>query len=70
MKTYPKVQLTESQKRKLEDIWFIYRNRGPKHSDRGHKFIQRFLDMGHDLRLLYKPPKEVIKAVDDILKST
>ncbi len=70
MKTYPTIQLTKSQKKKLEDIWFVYGNRGPKHSERGHKFIQRFLDMGYDLRSLYKPPKEVIEAVDDILKST
>ena len=68
MKEYPRIQITKLQKRKLEDIWFIYGNRGPKHSDRGHKFIQRFLDMGQDLRRLYKPPKEVLKAVDAILK--
>lgn len=70
MKIYPRVELSELQRQKIRnDIWFLYGNRGTKHTNSGHKFIQCLLD-GHDLRSFYKPSKEVMKAVDDILKST
>ncbi len=66
----PEVALTESQTRKLERIWFIYGNNGPRHMPyrHNHYFIQRFLDAGQDQRSKYHDvSQECLDAVDKIL---
>ena len=67
------VNLTDEQTRRLERLWFIYGNEGPKHTPINHYFIQRFLDKAQDTRFDYaprKPEKECIVAVDAILNDT
>lgn len=64
-----KVELTPEQRGKLEELWFIYGNHGKKHSMRGHRFIQCFLEQDEDTRDFFKPDQEVIEAVDKILGS-
>lgn len=61
------LSLTLEQRKAIEKLWMIYGNHGPKHSDRDHKFIQRFLDEGSDTREFYRPSKEAIAAVEKIL---
>lgn len=63
----PKIELTTKQRRKLEDLWFIYGNGGSKHSQEGHKFIQHILEQGEDIRRFYRPGREVLAAVDGVL---
>lgn len=62
-------KLTQKQKNELNNLWFIFGNNGSKHTDRNHRFIQRFLDKDppEDHRKFYKPTKECINAVDKIL---
>lgn len=62
-----KIQLTTIQRKKLEDLWFVYGNNGPKSTLRRHKFIQGFVEHGEDYRSFYKPDEEVIEKVDAIL---
>lgn len=66
----PVLELTESQVKRLERLWFIYGNHGPKHRDGNHKFIQRFLDAQQDQREGYRAhgiSEECEKAIDAIL---
>jgi len=64
----PEVTLTDTQERKLDDLWHIYGNNGPKHTTRGnHYFIQRFLDAGQDQRSKYEVAQECLDAVDAVL---
>ena len=67
MKTKSRIELTTEKRRALEDLWFIYGNGGSKHSQEGHKFIQHILEHGEDIRLFYRPGREVIAAVDRAL---
>ena len=62
-----KIELTEDQIEKLNDLWFIYGNHGKKHSMKDHKFIQGFIEHKEDLRNFYKPTEECIIEVDKIL---
>lgn len=64
-----KVNLSPEQRRKLEKLWFIYGNHGSKSTLRRHKFIQGFLEHGHDYRDFYKPDRELLEKVDTILRS-
>lgn len=64
------VTLTSEQRRKLEELWFVYGNHGPKSTLRRHRFIQGFLKHGFDYRRFYKPDKEVLEKVDKILATT
>jgi hypothetical protein len=65
--------LTEEQRGKLEDIWFIYGNHGSKMTPGNHQFIQGLLERGRDERPLnFKgciPTDECAAAVDAILSS-
>ena len=62
--------IDDDTKCKLQKLWFVFGNRGPKHTMGNHKFIQRLLDKDppEDHREFYDPTNECIKAVDKILK--
>ena len=62
-----KVELTKAQRMKIEGLWLVYGNEGKKHSMRDHRFIQCILEREEDLRDFFKPTKECMKAVDEIL---
>jgi hypothetical protein len=66
-----KVRITAKQRRKLERLWFIYGNGGPKMNYEDHGFIQYLLEQGRDARTakkpLYKPTPECEAAVDAVL---
>lgn len=47
------IVLTESQRKALEKLWFIYGNHGKKHSHSNHRFIQNLLSRGEDDREFY-----------------
>ena len=63
-----KITLTAGQRKRLEDLWFVYGNGGEKHTVPGHRFIQVLLEQGQDARGLYGPGAELIAEVDRILK--
>jgi len=48
------IELSETQRRKLEKIWFVYGNNGKKHTHRNHRFIQNFLESGEDTEKFYR----------------
>lgn len=62
------MELDISQRRALTKLWFIYGNNGSRHTDAGHKFIQRLLDSGTDQREFYRPGKELTDLVDKIIQ--
>jgi hypothetical protein len=62
------MELTDNQREKLNNLWFIFGNGGKKHSMKDHKFIQGFLEHNKDLRNFYKPSDECVIEVDKILK--
>jgi hypothetical protein len=62
-----KVVLTEAQRQKLENLWFVYGNHGPKATMENHGFIQGFLERDADERAFYKPTCECLAAVDAVL---
>lgn len=64
---HPKVELTDLQRKKLEKLWFIYGNNGPKSTMTRHKYIQGFLEHGYDFFKFYEPDKEVFEQVWTIL---
>lgn len=72
------VELTEEQRSRLENLWFVFGNRGQKTSPANHNFIQRLLENGYDERPLYtkrtpakdRPTEECQRAVDEILSQT
>jgi anti-sigma factor ChrR (cupin superfamily) len=49
-----KIELTQEQRTKLERLWFVYGNNGPKHSHHNHRFIQNILEHGEDTEEFYK----------------
>jgi len=61
------VKLTEAQRAELENLWFVYGNRGPKTTPDNHGFIQGFLERDADERDFYKPTAECLAAVDAVL---
>ncbi len=65
------VHLTNTQRRRLEDLWFIYGNHGAKMNYQDHGFIQGFLEHGQDLRgkrsPFYQPTPECVAAVERVL---
>jgi hypothetical protein len=69
-KLFVKYELTQVQRKLLSDLWFKFGNSGPKHTHAGHRFIQCLLEHGEDCRDFFKPPKEVIEAVDPVLAMT
>jgi hypothetical protein len=65
------VTLTHEQREKLERLWFIYGNHGPKMTKGNHSFIQGLLERGRDERPLkqqgWMPTEECEGAVDKVL---
>lgn len=69
------VELTPRQRARLEDLWFVFGNRGSKTTPGNHTFIQSFLEHGVDIRPLFtkrtpkyqKPTEECEAAVDKVL---
>jgi len=72
-----RVTLTDAQRERLERLWFVYGNYGPKTTPGNHQFIQGLLEHGLDLRPLQtkrtakreKPTKECEAAVEAVLAS-
>jgi hypothetical protein len=73
-----RVTLTEAQRERLEHLWFVYGNHGPKTTSGNHQFIQGLLEHGLDLRPLQtkrtpkrdRPTEECEAAVEVVLAST
>lgn len=71
------VTLAGSQRERLEHLWFVFGNHGPKTTPGNHQFIQGLLEHGLDLRPLQtrrtpkrdRPTEECLAAVDSILAS-
>ena len=71
------VTLTDAQRERLERLWFIYGNYGPKTTPGNHQFIQGLLEHGLDLRPLQtkrtakrdRPTEECEAAVEEVLTS-
>jgi hypothetical protein len=71
------VTLTDRQRERLERLWFVYGNYGPKTTPGNHQFIQGLLEHGLDLRPLQTkrtakrdmPTRECEAAVEAILSS-
>jgi hypothetical protein len=69
------VTLTAEQRTRLERLWFIYGNYGPKSTPGNHSFIQRLIENGIDERPLNTkrtpksqiPTQECEACVDKIL---
>lgn len=61
------VTLTEGERTRLEDLWFVYGNHGPQMTAENHGFIQGFLERDADERDFYKPTRECLAAVDAFL---
>jgi hypothetical protein len=72
------VSLTAAQRERLERLWFVYGNHGPKTTPGNHQFIQGLIEHGLDLRPLQtmrtpkrdRPTAECEAAVEAILAST
>lgn len=63
-----KVVLTDGQRTRLENLWFVYGNHGPKATMENHGFIQGFLERDSDERDFYRPTAECLAAVDAVLE--
>lgn len=71
------VTLTDTQRDRLERLWFYYGNYGPATTPGNHQFIQGLLEHGLDLRPLHtkrtpkceKPTEECERAVEAVLAS-
>lgn len=61
-----KVELTDGQRARLENLWFVYGNYGPKHTMENHYFIQGFLERGQDERDFNDVDVECLAAVDAV----
>ena len=63
------VEINDTQKSDLEDLWFVYGNNGKHHTHANHRFIQCLIDERKDYRDFFKPTLECIKAVEMILET-
>ena len=61
------IELSQAQRARLENLWFVYGNHGPKATMENHGFIQGFLERDSDERDFYKPTEECLAAVDVVL---
>jgi hypothetical protein len=61
------VLLTDEQRSRLENLWFVYGNHGPKATMENHGFIQGFLERDADERDFYRPTEECLAVVDAVL---
>jgi len=48
------IELTETQRELLLKLWFVYGNKGKKHTHHNHRFIQNFLESGKDTEEFYR----------------
>ena len=72
-----RVILTDAQRERLERLWFIYGNHGPKTTPGNHQFIQGLLEHGLALRPLQTkrtakwdiPTDECVAAVEAVMSS-
>lgn len=72
-----RVTLTDQQRGRLEHLWFVYGNHGPKTTSGNHQFIQGLLEHGLDLRPLQTkrtamrdvPTEECVATVERVLAS-
>ncbi|HMG82792.1 MAG TPA: hypothetical protein VK559_07135 [Ferruginibacter sp.] len=58
-----KVVLTDTQKKQLEKLWFIYGNGHKKHTLGNHRFIQRLLECNDDARKLFVNGNSVLNKL-------
>ena len=56
-----KITLSESQKKRLEKLWFIYGNGGKYHTMGNHKLIQGFYQYNEDRREIYTNPENHVR---------
>ena len=71
------VTLNDSQRERLERLWFVYGNYGSKTTPGNHQFIQGLLEHGLDLRPLQTkrtakrdvPTADCVAAVEQVLAS-
>ena len=71
------VTLNDSQRERLERLWFVYGNYGSKTTPGNHQFIQCLLEHGLDIRPLQTkrtarrdiPTEECVAAVEKVLAS-
>lgn len=67
------IELSTKKRQSLSKLWFIYGNKGKKHSHCNHRFIQNLIEHGEDTRDFYlQSPKnditeECIVEVDKVL---
>ena len=69
------VTLSGWQRERLERLWFVYGNHGPKTTPGNHQFIQGMLEHGIDIRPLQTkrtakrdvPTAECVAAVEEVL---
>ena len=64
---FRQVAISAEQRGRLERLWFIFGNYGPKHTMPNHYFIQGFLERGLDERDFNKVTPECLTAVDEVL---
>ena len=62
-----RVVITHEQRGRLERLWFVCGNYGPRHTMENHYFIQGFLERGQDERDFNRVTEECLAAVDSIL---
>jgi hypothetical protein len=62
-----KVEMSDGPPRRLENLWFVYGNHGPKTTVENHGFIQGLLERGQDGRDFYRPTEQCPAAVDAVL---
>lgn len=48
------INLTETQRKALLKLWFIYGNDGAKHTYHNHRYIQNILEHGEDTEQFYR----------------
>lgn len=63
------VTITASQRKFLEDLWFLWGNNGRLHTMSNHKFIQCILERGDYDTKFFSPNKLLVSVVDSILSS-
>lgn len=59
--------LTDGKRERLENLWFVYGNHGPKATMENHGVIQGFLERDSDERDFYRPTAECLAAVGAVL---
>ena len=60
------IELTEYQRKKLMGLWFIYGNKGKKHTHHNHRYIQNILEHGEDTEDFYRNADKTRTAMASI----